>query len=183
MHYLCLTTCTVVFSLLFSLIDSAHAHDPGLSAANVRMADSQISAHLTFARRDIESLIPIDTDRDGSVTAAEFDAALPLLKMLTSSMMEISIDNQRVAAQVASVELDQSDALHFQLNFPQKVGSQLSVSMPIIAKLARGHRQYVSVRDKKENLVAECILNANNPVFELCSTNLTNGSKLYPQCK
>ena len=180
MHHLCLRTYTLVFGLLFGLADIVHAHNPGLSAADLRMAGSQITAHLTFARRDIESLTPIDTDRDGSVTATELDAAHPRLQILASSAIEIGADNQRVAAHVTAIELDQSDALHFQLNFPRKACSQLSVSMPIIAKLARGHRQYVSVRNEKEKLVTERILNANNPVFELNLTDAVAAKNSLP---
>lgn len=144
------------------------------------MAESQISAHLTFARRDIESLITIDTNRDGSVSDTELSAALPHLQILASGMIEISVDNQRIAAQVASVELDQSDALHFRLDFSGKSCSQLNVSTPIITKLARGHRQYVSVRDKQGNLLAERILNADNAVFELALTNAAATAKNSP---
>lgn len=171
MHHLRLRTYTLVFGLLFGHADIAHAHDPGLSTADLRMAESKIAVHLTFARRDIETLIPIDADRDGSVTTAEFDAAIPHIRILASGMIEISIDNQRVAAQLIAVEFDQSDALHFQLNFPGETCSRLSASIPIITKLARGHRQYVSVRDEKKKIVTERILNADNPVFELDLTN------------
>jgi hypothetical protein len=142
MHHLRLRTYTLVLGLLFVLADIAHAHDPGLSTADLRMADSQITAHLTFARLDIETLIPIDAERDGLVSTAELDAALPHITILASSTMEIYIDNQRIAAQVIAIEFDQSDALHFQLNFLGETCSQLSVSIPIITKLARGHRQY-----------------------------------------
>ena len=69
------------------------------------MAESQIAAHFTFARRDIESLIPIDTDCDGSVTATELNAALPLLQILASDVIEIGVDNQCVVAQVTAITL------------------------------------------------------------------------------
>lgn len=177
MHHLRLRTYTLVFGLLFGLADTVHAHDPGLSTADLRITESQIAVHFTFARRDIESLIPIDADRNGSVTAAEFDAARPHLQILASGMTKINVDNQRVAAQVTTIELDQSDALHFHLNSSWKACSRLSVSMPIISELARSHRQYVSVRNEEKNLVTERILTADNPAFEVAITNTVTTAK------
>src|SRR5262245_17346997 len=47
---------------------SAFAHDPGLSAAEVRLDGNKAVARLTFARDDIEMVAPMDADRDGRVT-------------------------------------------------------------------------------------------------------------------
>jgi hydrogenase/urease accessory protein HupE len=153
--------------VLGSLVSAAHAHDPGLSVARLRVADGQLAVHLTFARRDFETLVPIDVNHDGTVSAAEFAAARPHLHTLAGSVLELSVDDQRVAEQVVAVELDDSDALHVQLNFLWQTGTWLRVSVPIIVRLARGHRQYVSVRDHQENLVVEQVLDADQAVFTL----------------
>lgn len=180
MHYLSRIPYITVFAILFGLAGTVHAHDPGLSVADVRITDHQIEASVTFARRDIELLITIDTNRDGSVTPAEIDAALPHLRILANSFMEISTGNRQIAVQGVAVEIDQSDALHFEFHFPQQHGSQFIIGTPILKKLAHGHRQYVSVQDKKHSLVAERILNADNAVFEL---NLTNTAIAMPSIK
>ena len=141
-----LSISAVIFGVLGCLVGSAGAHDPGLSLASLRLSPTQLTAHLTFARRDIETRLPIDTDHDGTVTAAEFAAARPHLDLLAPGMLDISVDDQSVAAQHTAIELDQSDAIHVQLDFPLPTGTRLSVSSPMIAQLARGHRQYVSVQ-------------------------------------
>jgi hypothetical protein len=161
----------VIFGVLGCLVGSACAHDPGLSLASLRLHHTQLTAHLTFARRDIETRLPIDTDHDGTVTTAEFAAARPHLYLLASGMLDIRVDDQGVAVQHTAIELDQSDALHVQLDFPLPTGVRLSVSAPMIAQLARGHRQYVSVRDVAGTLVMEHILDAERAAFTLVLAN------------
>ena len=172
----------VVAGVLLGLAYAAHAHDPGLSVAGLRMGDTQLSAHLTFARRDIEPLIRIDADSNGLVSAAEFAAARPHLEKLGSGAIEIRVDAQRLGAETATVELDASDALHFRFAFPQTAGTRISISVPVIAKLARGHRQYASVRDEQGDLVAERLLDAHSPAFDLPLTNVlaTNNQAVIP---
>jgi hydrogenase/urease accessory protein HupE len=167
MRYIRLPLWFVVLSVLGSLVHTVRAHDPGLSVARLRLANSQLAVHLTFARRDIETLVPIDMNHDGTVTVEEFAAALPHLRTLAGSVLELSLDDQRIAEQVVAVELDDSDALHVQLTFLWQAGSRLRVSVPIMARLARGHRQYVSVRDYQENLVVDHVLDADQAVFAL----------------
>ena len=51
---------------------SLMAHDPGLSSVLLRLETNRISAVITFARADIESLIPLDKNQDGHVSPEEF---------------------------------------------------------------------------------------------------------------
>lgn len=162
----------VVAGVLLGLVCPVHAHDPGLSAAELRVGDDKLAAHLTFARRDIEVLTSIDADGNGSVSAAEFAAARPHLEKLGRGAIEISVDEQRLSAEPAAIELDGRDALHFRFGFPHTAGARISISVPVIAKLARGHRQYASVRDEQGNLLAERLLDAYRPAFDLALTNV-----------
>ncbi|MCZ6874104.1 MAG: HupE/UreJ family protein [bacterium] len=171
MRRLRLITYRIVLGILLSLVGVVHAHDPGLSAAALRMTDSELTAHLTFARRELESLVPIDADHDGSVSAEEFAIARPHLDALAARLIEVRDGGLRIAAQITAVELDASDALHFYLRFPCQTGSQLRLSAPIIAKLARGHRQYVSIRDASGDLIADRMLDADHAVFDLPLAN------------
>lgn len=148
----------MVTGLLLVVACPAHAHDPGLSAAELKVGDSGLAMHLTFARRDMEAIIAIDADGNGSVSAAEFAAARPHLEQLGRGVVEIAVDEQRLSVQAAAIELDDSDALHFQFAFRQQAGSRIGISVPIIAELARGHRQYLTVRDEDGQILAERLL-------------------------
>jgi hydrogenase/urease accessory protein HupE len=161
-----------VYSLLCSLVSAIYAHDPGLSAAALRLTDDRMVAHLTLARREIETLVPIDADHDGVVTTEEFTASHPSLQALAPHLMAISSAGQAVSAQITAIELDQSDALHFWLQFPSLPGTQVHVMVPIMVQLARGHRQYVSVRDAQGQLVTERILDAEQASFTVPRTRV-----------
>jgi hypothetical protein len=153
--------------LLCWLLGTGQAHDPGLSAAALRLVEAECAVHLTLARRDIETLVRLDADNNGTVTPAEFEAARQPLNGLASRLLSISSDDQRLSGQVVSIWLDDSDAVHVQLAFPGPSGAWLHVSAPVIAELTRGHRQYVSVHDSLGRLVVERILDAEHTAFTL----------------
>ncbi len=162
------------FGLALALIvglAGPQAHEPGLSAVTLRVADSEIAAHLTFSRRELEALVPMDTDRNGAASAAEFVSVRPDIKALAPRLIEIRDDDQRLAPQVASTQLDASDALHVRLTFPRRTGSKLRVNALILDELARGHRQHVSVYGATGELIANRMLDANRSVFEFSLPN------------
>lgn len=144
----------------------ASAHDSGLSTAEVIIADGKIVIQFTFTRREFEKIVRIDADGDGRVSAAEFTTARPALQTMTSAAIEVRIDGQPLAAEAVDAELSQSGELFLRLVFLRKAGVRLSVNSPVIARLARGHRQYVTVQNEK-GLVCARILSAQQPSFDL----------------
>ncbi len=161
MHPLRSKICAAVLGLLSGFAHPAQAHDPGLSAAGLRISGNQLFAQLTFARPDIEPLAPLDVDHDGSVSPEEWAAVRPRLQTLGGDAVEVSVDGQRVTAHTVAVELDASDTLHFELTFPYRAGARLSVDAPIIQKLPRGHRQYVTFGDA-QGLIHAGILSSDS---------------------
>src|SRR5262249_27623729 len=96
---------------------SAFAHDPGLSAAEVTLDGTKASARLTFARGDIEMVAPMDTDRDGRVTQPEFEAVEGRLESLAKESFALSADGEEASPSAVAVGLDESGAVHFNLEF------------------------------------------------------------------
>src|SRR5689334_14451119 len=89
---LVLVSCLALILVVAAAI--AFAHDPGLSAAVLKLGKDRVDAHLTFARADVETLVAIDTDRDGKVTQAEFERAKPQLQALAADAIEVSSAGQ-----------------------------------------------------------------------------------------
>jgi hydrogenase/urease accessory protein HupE len=172
--------CGLIFAIFMGLAGPAHAHDPGLSAVTLRLANGELAAHLTFSRRDIETLVPIDTDRNGVANAAEFASARSHLDALALRLIEIGNDGRHLAARVASVQLDTSDALHVHLTFPSHTGSKLRVHARILAELPRGHRQHVSMYGAAGEQIINRILDANRAVFELPLARATAAKAPWP---
>ena len=138
---------------------AALAHDPGLSTATLRVRGDTIAVHLTFARADIERLVPLDADQDGMVTPSEFQAARPGLEALARQALKLTMDGVAVPAQTPVPQLMAADGLDFDLNYPLR-GTRLGVSSELISRLARGHRQYVIVRDAQEQRLGDGLFHA-----------------------
>src|SRR5215475_12093804 len=146
---------------------SAFAHDPGLSAAEVRLDGNKAVARLTFARADIAIIAPMDADRDGQVTRPEFEAARSRLESLAKESFAMSVDGKDVSPAAVAVSLDESGAIHFDLEFPPPQGSSVSLRSLLIDKLPRGHRQFLALRDSNGNIQAQRMLDAADNSFDL----------------
>jgi len=145
---------------------SAFAHDPGLSAAEVRLDGNKAIARLTFARGDIEMVAPMDADRDGRVTQPEFESVEGSLESLAKESFALSADGEEASPSAVAVGLDESGAVHFDLEFTLPQGSRLSLRSLLIDKLPRGHRQFLALRDAEGNTLGQRMLDAANDSFE-----------------
>ena len=126
---------------------TAEAHDPGLSAAELRIEKDQLTADVTFARTDVEAVL------------AESGIARDAL--------EVEVDGQRVEPNRATIQMEERNAVHFQIEFPATPGARLGVRSRIIASLSRGHRQYISIRDERGDLLGERMLDSASDTFEI----------------
>jgi hydrogenase/urease accessory protein HupE len=145
---------------------SAFAHDPGLSAAEVKLDGKKAVARLTFARADIAMIAPMDADLDGRITQLEFDAARTGLESLAKESFALIVDGHGVSPMTVAVSLDEGDAIHFDLEYPPLQGSTLTLRSVLIDKLPRGHRQFLELRDAGGNTQARRMLDASNNSIE-----------------
>jgi hydrogenase/urease accessory protein HupE len=146
---------------------SAFAHDPGLSAADAKLDGNKAMARLTFACADIATIAPMDADRDGRITRPEFDEARVRLESLARESFALTIDGEEASPSMVSVGLDESEAVHFDLEFPLVPGAKLILRSLLIEKLPRGHRQFLTLRDAAGNAQAQRMLDSANDSFEL----------------
>jgi hydrogenase/urease accessory protein HupE len=128
----------LLFTLLLASAFAVEAHDPGLSRAEVTLTADGTTAEVTFARRDLELLASLDPKE-----LLELDGAPPV-----------------------SVHVDAaSDGIRYSLRFGSAKPHELCV--PVLTRLARGHRQYVAVRDEQGRILAQGLLAAKAPSLEL----------------
>src|SRR5262249_52738438 len=126
---------------------SASAHDPGLSAAEVRLDGNKAVVRLTFSRDDIATIAPMDAGRDGRITQPEFQAVEGSLESLARESFALSVAGEEASPATVAVGLDESGAVHFDLEFLLPPGSKLTLRSLLIDKLPRGHRQFLALRD------------------------------------
>jgi hydrogenase/urease accessory protein HupE len=156
----------LLLALMILAAASAFAHDPGLSAVEVNIDGNKAVARLTFARDEIAAISPMDADRDGRITQPEFDAARPRLESIAKESFAMSVGGESASPATVAVSLDDSGAIHFDLEFPLTQGTSLTLRSLLIDKLPRGHRQFLALRDANGKIQAQRMLDAANNSFE-----------------
>lgn len=146
---------------------SAFAHDPGLSAAEVKVDGNKAVARLTFARDEIAMIAPMDADRDGRITQPEFEAVEGRLESLAKESFALSDAGEEASPVSVAVGLDESGAVHFDLEFLLPQWSKITLRSLLIDKLQRGHRQLLTLRDARGYTVSQRMLDAANDSFEV----------------
>ena len=134
---------------------SALAHDPGLSAAEIRILPDRIVAEISFAPVDLEGIQQLDSNL-------------------------LTLENNQRKLQLRSFTLKSSDrnSVHYLLEFANPNPGELRISVPLLASLARGHKQFCTVFDQKNRVLAEHMLSAEATDFtiDLRSTSANNNS-------
>ncbi|HEX5083473.1 MAG TPA: HupE/UreJ family protein [Blastocatellia bacterium] len=161
-----------LFLVMILAAVSAFAHDPGLSAAEVKLDGGKAAVRLTFARDEVATIAPMDADRDGQVSGQEFDVARARLESLAKESFVLSAGGHETPPATVAVSIDDSGAIHFDLEFPPPQGSGLTLRSLLIDKLPRGHRQFLAVRDAEGNVQAQRMLDAADDSFEMDLTAL-----------
>jgi len=122
--------------LVLLLSGTVLAHDPGLSAAEVRILPDRIVVEVSFARVDVDSNI--------------------------EHLLEIKADEKILKLQNFRVETPDATSIHFTLEFPNTSATELHLSVVAFEQLPRGHKQFLSVRDNEGKILAERMLSAES---------------------
>jgi hydrogenase/urease accessory protein HupE len=134
----CISTAAVVLD----------AHDPGLSSLDIAFDGARVSALLSMSAPDVALAAPgagDDTPRE--------------MGELALRTIQLSDGTQPLVPTIDRVWMEEG-AAHVQLRFPRPDGI-LTVSSLTPARLARGHRQLLTVRDR-ERVVAQHLLDAGS---------------------
>ncbi|HWV98707.1 MAG TPA: HupE/UreJ family protein [Candidatus Acidoferrum sp.] len=142
---------------------TAWAHDPGLSVATARVSGGSLAVHLALARSDAERLAAFDANPNGQVTKAESPATLSQLQQKAQRAFAVSCGCRRLEPAKATVTRDDREGVHFEITFPGVTAGDLNIRSAMLDALPRGHRQFLSVRDETNHLLAEQMLEQNLP--------------------
>jgi len=134
----------MVAAFVFALPRAAHAHDPGLSALDIHLERGGIVATLSLAASDAQ----LAKDVSGT------------LERFASESIRLIIDGRSVAGNVERVEDHGSAGASVTLRFDRAVGS-LMVQSDVARRLARGHRQLLTIRSS-DTRVVERMLDARS---------------------
>jgi hydrogenase/urease accessory protein HupE len=154
-------------ALFISISSLAQAHDPGLSTAALKTFPDRLDAEVIFARADIEALVPLDVNHDGNVSPEEWDRARSELEPLVREALNVRVNDAAITIAEPSVHLDENNNFRMAGIFLAQGAKALAVESPLIKRLPRGHRQFVSVVGGKGIALAEVLLSADHNVFAL----------------
>lgn len=143
------------------------AHDPGLSVATARLGQTGLKVHLAMSPADVEQLVPLDANHDGKISPEELAAAQPQLEKMAVGAFAVKQDGQSLTAAKPRVQSDNTGAIQFDLSYPGQMAGELTIRSGILGSLARGHRQYLSIRDGGNKLLGEEMLDATHDSYAI----------------
>jgi hydrogenase/urease accessory protein HupE len=141
--------------LVLLLAGSAQAHDPGLSAVEVRILSDRVVAEVSFAPTDLEGM-----------------------QQPVSSLLTIYGNERELALRSVSRSSSDQNSVHFLFEFQSSNATELRISALALANLPRGHKQFCSVYDENNRLLAERMLtgDAGDLTIDLGSIPANNTS-------
>ncbi len=159
-------TIILLASLFTGLMQTSHAHDPGLSFAKVQVLDDAIHMHISIAEQDIESLIAVDLNHDDLISPAEFERIQLDLGRIIAGGIDLRLNNAPSAAAKLSVAPGSSETIKVKLVFPYQGQDKINLAVPLITRFANGHRQHLTVLDRGGSTQFQKVLSAaSEPVL------------------
>ncbi len=151
--------------LVFACAFQSSAHDPGLSTLKLQHEGEQIRAVLIFSTKDLETVIQLDENSDGTISTGELFAAKNVLEKMAADFLTVSLDGKPLALLEKTWTQDENANFQFDLNFSGSAGSVLKVVSKFIEILPPGHRQFVSFQEGSGPAMTEDLLDAANNIF------------------
>lgn len=129
---------TGIFVLV--LTGSAQAHDPGLSAVEVRVFADRIVAEVSFAPADLNGV-----------------------REPATNFLTIYSNEKKLGLRSFSRSSPDQNSVHFLFEFSGPNATELRINAPVLASLPLGHKQFCSVYDQDNKVLAERMLTADEP--------------------
>jgi hydrogenase/urease accessory protein HupE len=144
-----------IIGLIIVLSGSAFAHDPGLSAAEIRIFPDRVVAEISFAPVDLEGV-----------------------QQIQSNLLAIQSDQKPLDLRTFSLKSSDRNSVHYLLEFSKPGAVELRISAPVLANLPRGHKQFCTVYDQENKVLAERMLSADSRelTIDLRTTSANNNS-------
>ncbi len=165
-------TLATALSAILWMAGATFAHDPGLSSAEFILNGNTLTGNATFALKDIDELLQLDSSQDGRLQDAEIEEASDFLAEFGEMLYSIRLHDTEVqpTAALVSADLETGD-LTFELNFEANeviLADSLSIEFIAFDDFAVGHRQYLKVLDQSGEVIDEQLL--SRPEYTALST-------------
>ncbi|HSE17369.1 MAG TPA: HupE/UreJ family protein [Pyrinomonadaceae bacterium] len=144
----------MVAGLFLLLNGTVLAHDPGLSAAEVRIFPDRIVAEVSFAPADLERLQP-------------------------EHLLELKHGEQILELRNFTVQPRDANSIHVILEYPNSPAGELHLTAIALQDLPRGHKQFLSVRDHDGKILVERMLSAESNTITLNTISGASSERFF----
>ena len=166
-------------TFLVGFVKVTFAHDPGISIANAQVSNERLDMKISFALADIETIVGINTNSDDQFSPSELATVQADLVALFSNGIEIRMKKNRLAAENIDLTSKDNETLIVRFTVNTLTTGRLSLYMPILKQLPRGHRQYLIVNSNGSTY--QNVLSAKSKPISIdhSTDNSANTFKLY----
>jgi len=152
-------------ALLLLCAFAGFAHEPGLSTLKLQQRGGQLRATLIYSPRDLQAVIALDKNSDGTISTEEIEARRPTLDTVARELLLATLDGKPLSILETKCSLDENNNFEFESRFAPESGSALTVTSRWIEVLPPGHRQFVTFQEGTGPDFTEDLLDAVNNVF------------------
>lgn len=149
------------------------AHDPGLSTATIRLGSDKLEAVLVFAMADAGEIVALPKDSDGLLLKDKLPETARKLQEIAGQALGVTFDDTLVKATETRCRFDSSDNASVYISFAAQPFSKLTVRSKWLAMLPPGHRQFLSLQDSADHVLAERLLSANSDSVTIESVSVS----------
>lgn len=163
----------VVLLCTGATLQSADAHDPGMSSATVTVGIERASAVVVFAASDLISLGEFDRNGDGRLNSEEIAQAKSELEAVAGDALALRMDGIRAAASVVAitvVEAGEEIVMRIDFALPNAVPAEpsgiIEIRSPLAERLPYGHRVFVRLLNEDGTVLHTQLLDRSGELRE-----------------
>ncbi len=160
------------FAVLFVLLAArpARAHEVGLSRGEYATRGASVTAQLTFARRDMITLVAgLDADHDGALTAAELERGRDALVGAAVGRLHVRGDGAACPGELAEARIAEEDGVSLRAVYRcPALPHAVTIDVDLLEDLPFGHRHLAHFAG--ESGPSDAVLFARNRSFSFEST-------------
>lgn len=162
-----LLRCLILSVLLMGFGLPARAHEIGLSSAVVQLHTNRLDAVLTFAVREMEEVLTLDTNQDGVTSPEEFAGNQEQLTALLVTNCAVRFNGTNAAPTNIRSLLDASNNVELTFSCEMPAFQQLELRYEVIRLLTPGHRMLFTLLAPSGGVLADRLLSQNSPLVSI----------------
>ncbi|WP_438481182.1 HupE/UreJ family protein [Oleiharenicola lentus] len=142
----------------------SRAHEPGLSSLHLVGRPGWGEAVIQFAPTDFLFLAPIDTNKDGALSRAEFEAGRAEIEHTALSWLQVNVSGKPAPQRSLGVQFqDKENNIVLNVLIDAAPLEIWNLEFPRLKDLPERHRQFLTAAGQSRRVVMETLIAASSP--------------------